>query len=58
MLPLLLANQLFSHAEQVNAPAQHDLPYRLMDLHVHTTDEFTIEDVVAVGKKTGFNLAW
>ena len=21
----LLANQLFSHAEQVNAPAQHDL---------------------------------
>lgn len=28
-------------------------PYRLMDLHVHTTDEFTIEHIVAVGKKTG-----
>jgi len=28
-----------------------------MDLHVHTTDEFTIEDVVAVGEKDGgFNL--
>ena len=38
----LLANQLFKHANRVSSPVKNDLPYRLMDLHVHTTDEFTI----------------
>lgn len=49
----LLANQLFENVNRVNSRGKYDRPYRLMDLHVHTTDEFTIEDVVAVGKKTG-----
>jgi histidinol phosphatase-like PHP family hydrolase len=44
---LLTASSVFPEMGEANEPVGFDL----LDLHVHTTDQFTIEDILEIGRK-------